>query len=84
MINIFIGLININYHFMILIKHPKYLTQLIIILSNAKYKHTKVVPVVSIDVNNLPTVKLSDESSDFIFHDIDNYKQDILEGILNS
>lgn len=38
---------------MILIKHPKYLTQLIIILSNAKYKHTKVVPVVSIDVNNL-------------------------------
>ena len=55
---------------MILIKHPKYLTQLIIILSNAKYKHTKVVPVVSIDVNNLPTAKLSDESIDFIFHDI--------------
>ena len=69
---------------MILIKHPKYLTQLIIILSNAKYKHTKVVPVVSIDVNNLPTAKLSDESIDFIFHDIDNYKQYILEGILNS
>ena len=56
----------------------------IMILSNAKYKNTKVVPVVSIDVNNLPTAKLSDESIEFIFHDIDNYKQDVIEGILNN
>lgn len=56
----------------------------IMILSNAKYKQTKVVPVVSIDVNNLPTAKLSDESIEFIFHNIDNYKQNIVEGILNS
>ena len=56
----------------------------IMVLSNAKYKNTKVVPVVSIDVNNLPTAKLSDESIEFIFHDIDNYKQDVIEGILNN
>lgn len=56
----------------------------IMILSNAKYRHTKVVPVVSIDVNNLSTAKLSDESIEFIFHDIDNYKQDVVERILNS
>ena len=56
----------------------------IMTLSNAKYKQTKVVPVVSIDVNNLSTAKLSDDAINFIFHEIDNYKQDIIERILNN
>ncbi len=55
----------------------------IIILSNAKHNNSKVVPTVTVDVNNLPTAKLSNETIEFIFNDINNYKQDIVEGILN-
>lgn len=55
----------------------------IISLSDAKIRQTKVVPVVSIDVNNVPVDDLSSDDLNYIFDEINNYKLDVVEGIIN-
>ena len=50
----------------------------LITLTNAKLKNLKSVPVVSIDINNVLTAKLSLESLNYIFNDLDGYKPDCL------
>ena len=46
----------------------------IFILTNGKISNTKIVPVISIDINNLPTAKMNTESINFMFDEIDYYK----------
>ena len=54
----------------------------IIILSNGKINDTKVVPVISTDINNLPTAIMSNESIEYIFNEIDRYKKEYIEDFL--
>lgn len=56
----------------------------IITLSNGKITQSKNVPIVSIDINNLPTAKLSDETLNYIFDEIKNYDIESLKEILNA
>lgn len=55
----------------------------IITLSNGKISQSKSVPIVSIDINNLPTAKLSDEKLNYIFDEIKNYNIESLNEFLN-
>lgn len=54
----------------------------ILILANGKISNTKNVPIVSIDINNLPTAKLNDETLKYVFKDMDFYKKEIVESFI--
>ena len=54
----------------------------IITLTNGKLNNIKKVPIVSIDVNNLPTAKLSTEQLNYIFNDINCYLPELLKNEL--
>lgn len=56
----------------------------ILILSNGKVSNTKTVPIVSIDVNNLPTPKINESIINYIFEEMNYYKKEEVEShILN-
>ncbi len=52
-------------------------------ISNGKINNTKMVPVVSIDINNLSTAKMSEEWIHFIMKDMDFYRENIISEVLN-
>lgn len=56
----------------------------ILILTNGKISNTKTVPIISIDVNNISTAKLSKEMLEYIFEDIVSYKRECLESMFKN
>lgn len=56
----------------------------ILILTSGKITNTKNVPIVSIDINNLSTSKISDDTIKYIFEEINFYKKEILEEVLKN